>query len=717
MHPLSNWKKLAAAQMSVDDNQVEKAFLDSAYTLVANKARAIMQAPYRLGFEVVFKNEDNTRMVGIFAFRIAKDLYYAPVFFLNGEIKGTDLLYRHGTKTFVPLTPDWIQFLLDSDVSQMGSGVTRQFTMGIPQQLNLHRLIRPDHGSKSASADLKSEAAAHWDEFFKEAAVAKDVGPILRDFIVNDGGVSSLNLLTSAMEQSVKFANSLYTQLPEDAYMPQITATVKSAGVKAVADVILHREFDASIKCASEEFHQKGYWFEDTRKSAALVYEEPGEMQSIGEPGVYEISVKGGGLVKVFAARQSTDRLNEGSDEWLEYSFDKREVSYQLINLDTKELVQNWRKPVMGFAERENEKTDGEFPFCKKTPTSGKGYVIFDSGSGTLSRPFYVKEIKDIDDLKRLEICGEFGGRTRTLTLNPDIKAVKLSKGVVGSAARFIEVECKCTDEVKDYGYVQFPCTLVPGGQSDLDSYIYDLGMKSASVLRTGADYSVRTGAKQVTAPMSKLAAICHLIKAFELPADAAEALVEKVASCSKVGFRYEWPEAVKQARAVMLQSEPQYSPEMDSRHNVMVDPQVKYQVHTDYTPEPTPKSRMGDAWDPSMQSQFMQTATPEQLGQMSEKMKLPNVFEHGVVGQLVKTYDSSALIQKYIPKLEDAMDCLGRLLFLLYWKPQDFKQLYGADDLASKEAEILSSFKQFGDLVLSLVKQSRPERSGNVAN
>ena len=44
-----------------------------------------MKSPYRVGFEIVHHNDDNTRLVGIFVFRVNKDLYYAPVFFINGN--------------------------------------------------------------------------------------------------------------------------------------------------------------------------------------------------------------------------------------------------------------------------------------------------------------------------------------------------------------------------------------------------------------------------------------------------------------------------------------------------------------------------------------------------------------------------------------------------------------------------------------------------------
>ena len=64
-------------------------------TYVSNNAGDLMKSPHPLGFEIVHKNTENTRMAAVFAFRINKDLLYAPCFFLNGTIKGTDLLYRH----------------------------------------------------------------------------------------------------------------------------------------------------------------------------------------------------------------------------------------------------------------------------------------------------------------------------------------------------------------------------------------------------------------------------------------------------------------------------------------------------------------------------------------------------------------------------------------------------------------------------------------------
>ena len=55
-----DWKKLAAA--TYPDADVEKAFLDQAYVFIQNKATPLMRDPYKLGFEIVFKNDGEDKI-------------------------------------------------------------------------------------------------------------------------------------------------------------------------------------------------------------------------------------------------------------------------------------------------------------------------------------------------------------------------------------------------------------------------------------------------------------------------------------------------------------------------------------------------------------------------------------------------------------------------------------------------------------------------------
>jgi hypothetical protein len=110
------------------------------------------------------------------------------------------------------------------------------------------------------------------------------------------------------------------------------------------------------------------------------------------------------------------------------------------------------------------------------------------------------------------------------------------------------------------------------------------------------------------------------------------------------------------------------------------------------------PKQRIGDRYSQETQDTIDQMQ-PMDLYNMSKEKGMPNLFEHGMVGSLVNTYDSAALIEKYLPIMEDGLDRIGRILFLFYWKPEDFVSSFGSDDQDQLENKLVSNFRSFGAL------------------
>jgi hypothetical protein len=92
-----------------------------------------------------------------------------------------------------------------------------------------------------------------------------------------------------------------------------------------------------------------------------------------------------------------------------------------------------------------------------------------------------------------------------------------------------------------------------------------------------------------------------------------------------------------------------------------------------------------------------------DQAAQSGQK----NVFDHATIGGLARMYDSSAAIDMYLPELTKSLDRIGRILFIFYWKNEDFAERYGAEDLAEMEDLIRGVFKSFGDLVLKLKQKA----------
>ena len=93
------------------DAQFERTFADLAYAFLKDRAPKLLD--YLVGFQVIDKNDDATKAAGIFGFKMSKQWYYAPVFFINGELKGYELLYIKAQDSFVPLQENWVNYLIN----------------------------------------------------------------------------------------------------------------------------------------------------------------------------------------------------------------------------------------------------------------------------------------------------------------------------------------------------------------------------------------------------------------------------------------------------------------------------------------------------------------------------------------------------------------------------------------------------------------------------
>lgn len=107
-----------------NQEQVEGDFGALAHQFVSDRADMLM--PYMIGFEVVERNSSGSRVVGVFAFKISGKIYFIPVFFINGQIKGMVSLYDRDTNTFSQLTDSNISKILTPVVSDMGNTVDRR---------------------------------------------------------------------------------------------------------------------------------------------------------------------------------------------------------------------------------------------------------------------------------------------------------------------------------------------------------------------------------------------------------------------------------------------------------------------------------------------------------------------------------------------------------------------------------------------------------------
>jgi len=661
----SDWRKFAAS--TYPDQDVEKAFLDQAYVFIQNKATPLMRDPYRLGFEIVFKNDDNTRMVGIFVFRVDDDLLYAPVFFINGEVKGTDLLYRHNTKKFVPLNNDWAQYLISLSNYAEGAKVEKDMTQG-NKGMNVQELVTPP-AYKSASVKEV------WEDMQKEAGEGPEKGSLLKQFIMEDGGYSAVQLLTDTATENTKYASYLVDHVGMENVMPdELNEATRNKPAPVKEELVYEKGF------FGEKYASKGGKITDTRKNLVCKIitnesEKEHKADSYGgkhvrwEHGVYDIIHKDGtsGKYKVAAIEDSKDVLVLADDGW-------QQVPADSLSIVGHEKEANVEQVEESSALEESHMKEG----------SWYTQVLSTDENLKVTEPFQVvKEMDTLSDgVERYKIKGA-SGHADWLTFRDDEEKyfLQLPQG---------------NDEFKLMDTNNF------------DQLAKGANLSKASVFPRG-HYFVVNSVKGISSEMPKLASQIYLMAELGMDEETSENIMEKAAS-GRFTFYYEPLE--KHATNLSFQQPPEFYTGFDPDFGMPSEEPQKMTVISDSDEPQDPAQRIGDGMKFDSGKQ-LEGHNADSLAQLSMDTGQSSLFEHGAVGNLVDTYDSTLLIDKYIPNMEDGLDKIGRLLFLFYWKPNDFSRLYGSDDQSGLENKLVSNFKSFGDLVLELLKKTKFNSAG----
>lgn len=113
----------SAALGGDQDMPFEQAFSNLAHAYLKDKAPSLQD--YEVGFQLVDRNQENTKAIGVFGFKVGSTWIYAPVFFLNGDLKGHELLYLKDQDMFVPLKENWLNYLLNRKPNILGHGVDK----------------------------------------------------------------------------------------------------------------------------------------------------------------------------------------------------------------------------------------------------------------------------------------------------------------------------------------------------------------------------------------------------------------------------------------------------------------------------------------------------------------------------------------------------------------------------------------------------------------
>jgi len=130
--------------------QIEQNLSEIAVSLISEKNPNLME--YYLGFDIIDKNEDGTRAAGIMGFKIGGQLVYVPVFFLNGKVKGTEVMYLKNSDTFVANNENWVNYIANQNPQDIGEPSNEKPLPDVEGNNSLRIFTRPPASANSKAA-------------------------------------------------------------------------------------------------------------------------------------------------------------------------------------------------------------------------------------------------------------------------------------------------------------------------------------------------------------------------------------------------------------------------------------------------------------------------------------------------------------------------------------------------------------------------------------
>lgn len=835
---------------AANDLDIEKAFSDQASGFVENKVGDLMKDEYRIGFEIVKKNDSNTRMVGVFAFRVDKDLIFAPVFFINGEIKGP-LLYRSANKMFVPADKEWASYLIESIERRDGKSRSKSSLNESAPLVQMQRLaFNPAKGmGKAASSDTCCEdtctccccevkpvtTASDKLRGVYEIQKSLDTKPgqqpklsngcsILKMASADDGTIrislddveagclskqaaeaiqngEATTIKADGLEvyvnkdYAVMLKQAFFTDIPDnssqwdimlDAVEKQASSSegllksfLQEPGIgKAASEVILeaasdykfadalaglypnpadlfpssYEEKQASAEDGGLEIHYTtdeleksasvsmkyfadGFYIKDTRpaETMSVVYEEaPGNVTAPDTPGVYSLLTSDGEFIDdVIVAPISDIAVGEDDDilypSWRCSGGDwDREVPDKVAIKDGKILKFN--KNVYGIYT-------GEIKDSGVLRNNVESHNVYFAYVGDkFVGPIAVLNTKTVDGVTRAEVTtARYWNRdmyihdhdTKAIIINSDLEKSDLVNGIFGADAKFVRVAGKFGSELSSWskgGHYNFDTIEGVGSHSTLNNWLFSkfnatkVKVESA-VNQEKKAYIISDALGNKSERLSKLETLVKMARDMGMSADTAYSMLDYVDAAGSNEFYLQPTEKI--ASRLTLVDRPIFDDEFDSEFGIPMQPTKKYKLSVQGDQEMSPASAIGDMMNPTTTTGLpdltVATTAPEDLRALADTYHLPHVFEHGMIGTLADTFNAIAMIDKYIPKLEEGVDALGRTKFLLHWRPDDFEKAYGRDDMASLEAEVDTNFEELGALLLKLIRKAEKNKKADV--
>lgn len=737
-----------------NETALEKTFSDLAYTHLRDQSQALLD--YLVGFQMLKQEDDGQRAVGIFGFEIDGDYYYAPIFFLNGEIRGLDSLYSVKSDLFMPLTDDWVNTIINRRQISLGDKDRRSRTergVGTPNYTRLK--IIPGGGGNTNLKLAQSMMGARDDYETLSLPEGLKMAGLLGHFKEAMGNNPRFAKAIQGAYSPMDFVDTPAWQ-PNRENLTEIKPRLKTAQEEPV--IIISTITDAGTDQLTDEQRKEvlagGTVVIDNRPEVAQSQLFSTEAKEVLE------NPTGGGLYDVLMSDGTTALCLIAGD-----SSDTDVVNVYCPSLDKCTNIKSCKVFVTRKYDREALiewlKENGRA--ASDCRPGEAGIFVSPSGVGTAGFEVFSKRtgvdgitVCDIKNRYLMNGCfhcspGPLGTNSRGDNGNPphntymdlrlggdgdkDILPVsqrpedpndrvdQLLICTSGSEMpRYTEDKCiindKCfyfvkldtfsLDPKKEYEPISFSERKDKFfSESDFGNYTtvraaLDKLASDIKLWKTGSDITIKLAEDGSRVTTKYAGALTYLIKDLGLGEGDARNILKEAEVEPTV--RYKVRKSPKTAAELLVMPEVDdrtYGNEMSQYHDAVIPFTTATQRQSEDNREFYRYfSQFGDGGGEGYEDTL---ATVETAAKVGDK----NVFDAAALGSLIKTHTPTDLVDRFLPTITSGMDRIGRMLFLIYWHYEDFEERYGENDLSEFIDNLRSVFEQMGDVVIFAKKKT----------
>ena len=744
-----------------DDTPFEQAFSNLAHAYLRDSAPKLLD--HEIGFQLLDRNRENTKAVGVFAFKVGSQWLYAPVFFLNGDLKGHELLYIKNQDMFVPLKENWINYLINRKPSILGSGIDKNLAQFGQRQPDFTQLSRSPAKFGSAQPTLKEMITAVMPTLAKTATLNtqlafEELGHTLNlpEFLKH-AGFAMLRALVKSCQHAPQIAAAIdefhgldiiktaLHDITVREQQPKIASVLADAPKQPKALATLKViTYDVTVQSAlppglteddQEKLLRDGVLIQDhrDRDNVSIPYNIQVEQKLFNpsESGLYDILVKPGEIERCYVAV-----FPQGAA--------RRENFATVIRIDgTPDWINDRTDHIFALSRVEGDEFDEWFdslPDADSLPSKNTRYVLLNrrgaatvpvrvireygtSEYGTASYEVHLEDHPkhrpagstpgyccDPDPLNydkyrdgvRLHLNGKSGSKLRS------------SMGDIFVPAGYKRLRVSRGEDDVTALFDQYACgcgesdppPLMPGNLADAQLMLMQK-LSSVTLYHNGTAVEIHSPKKQlIEKELSEKQAMLSLVQKHGLREEAARELLKTAAAKRKYSFHVKY--ANPYGPPIMIQGAPgapsDPGPVMggESIMGTSIPTQLGIDVGvpvSDVSAANTDRS----IYNPNTMLDQKDVRSVLDAAQSGQR----EVFDTAMIGAMLRTVRDDGMVDRYMGELVKGLDRIGRILFMFYWHGDRFAERYGKADMPELEDSLRNAFEMLGDVILFLKQKT----------